>query len=54
MASNLIEGKTVWFQKEITLKERPKGCHLLDKEILDSLPEISKMKVGTAHIFSKL
>jgi len=53
MASGLIEGKTVWFQKEVQLSAKDKGCHLLDDEILAKLPEIASMKVGTAHIFIK-
>ncbi|KAF6029374.1 hypothetical protein EB796_012312 [Bugula neritina] len=52
-AASPIEGKTVWFQKEVTLQQRSKGCHLLDEEILSKLPEISNLKVGTAHIFIK-
>jgi len=52
-AASPIEGKTVWFQKEVTLQQRSKGCHLLDEEILSKLPEISNLKVGTAHIFSE-
>ena len=53
MAGVLIEGKTVWFQKELALQARNKGCHLLDDEVLAKLPEISSLKVGTAHFFSE-
>ena len=52
MTTGLIEGKTVWFQKEIQLSAKAKGCHLLDDEVLAKLPEIASLKVGTAHIFS--
>ena len=53
MAGAFIEGKTVWFQKEVTLQAKNKGCHLLDDEILRKLPEIESLKMGTAHIFSE-
>jgi len=46
-------GKSVWYQREVQLKARPKGCHLLDDEVLGKCPEISKIKIGLAHILSK-
>lgn len=49
----LIEGKTVWFQKEVVLTAKSKGCHLLDDEVLAKLPEVQSLKVGTAHVFSE-
>lgn len=40
-----------WFQKEITLKPRPRGFHLVTEEVLTQLPEIDNYSVGLAHIF---
>lgn len=40
-----------WFQKEITLSPKPRGFHLITREILAKIPELSKFKVGLAHIF---
>lgn len=40
-------------QKEITLKPKPRGFHLVTDEILNQLPDISDLKVGIAHIFIK-
>ena len=43
----------MWFQKEIRLKARPRGFHLVTEEILNQLPELSKLAVGTMHVFIK-
>lgn len=41
----------MWFQKEIQLKPRPRGFHLVTDEILAQLPELRQIKVGLLHIF---
>jgi secondary thiamine-phosphate synthase enzyme len=41
------------FQKEITLKARPRGFHLITSEVLSQLPEIKNISVGIAHILIK-
>ncbi len=38
-------------QKQITLKSRSRGFHLITDEILSAIPEINQIKAGTAHIF---
>jgi len=40
-----------WFQKEVALKPRPRGFHLVTSEIEDLVPEIGEFSVGLAHIF---
>jgi secondary thiamine-phosphate synthase enzyme len=40
-------------QKEITLKPRSRGFHIITNEILNQLPELSNIKVGIANIFVK-
>lgn len=40
-----------WFQKEIILSPRPRGFHLITREIIDQVPEITYFAVGLAHIF---
>ncbi len=40
-----------WFQKEITLAPKSRGFHLITREILRQIPEISQIRVGLAHIF---
>lgn len=42
-----------WYQKEITLKPRGRGFHLVTDEILDYLPEIREIKVGILYIIIK-
>jgi secondary thiamine-phosphate synthase enzyme len=42
-----------WYQKEITLKPRERGFHLVTNEILGHIPEIKKIKTGLMHILIK-
>ena len=42
---------TKFFQKEISLKARSRGFHLVTSEIVSQIPELSKIKTGLAHIF---
>ena len=42
-----------WYQKELTLKPRGRGFHLVTDEILLQLSEIKKIKVGSMHIHIK-
>ncbi len=41
------------FQKEFSLKPKARGFHLITGEILQSIPEISSISAGIAHIFIK-
>ena len=43
----------MWIQKEIFLKEKPRGFHLVTDEILKQLPELSDIKAGLMHVFIK-
>ncbi|MEM5507239.1 secondary thiamine-phosphate synthase enzyme YjbQ [Pseudoalteromonas sp. AS71] len=40
-----------WQQKQITLKPRPRGFHIIDDEILSQLPELANYKIGLLHLF---
>ena len=42
-----------WFQKEIILKPKSRGFHLVTGEIQRQLSEIDQFEVGLAHIFIK-
>jgi len=42
-----------WFQKEIVLAIRARGCHLVTREIVEQLPELSRFSIGLAHLFVK-
>ena len=40
-----------WHQKEITVKAHKRGFSLITKQILQQLPEISNVEIGTLHLF---
>lgn len=40
-----------WFQKEIRLQPRPRGFHLITRDIVVELPELRAIQIGLAHIF---
>lgn len=41
----------MWIQKTLLLKPRPRGFHLITREILDHLPELAEFERGLAHFF---
>lgn len=41
----------MWLQKQIQLPAKPRGFHLLTREVLQQLPELRDFKVGLAHLF---
>ena len=41
----------MWLQKEIRLKPRTRGFHLITEELLRELPELRNFKVGMMNIF---
>ena len=41
----------MWVQREITLRPRPRGFHLVTAEVESSLPELRSVQVGLAHLF---
>jgi secondary thiamine-phosphate synthase enzyme len=43
----------VWIQREIQLRARPRGYHLVTSEILDAVPEIESVSRGIATVFMK-
>jgi secondary thiamine-phosphate synthase enzyme len=40
----------VWAQHEIRLEAKPRGFHLVTREVERGLPELPSMKVGLAHL----
>jgi secondary thiamine-phosphate synthase enzyme len=40
-----------YFQKELSLNEKPRGFHLITNEIISAVPELKKIKAGILHIF---
>jgi len=43
----------IWHQKEIILKARGRGFHLVTDEIVYQLPELNKIQIGLMHILIK-
>lgn len=41
----------MWIQKNILLRARPRGFHLITGEIVRQLPEIHHFSVGILHLF---
>lgn len=40
-----------WYQREILLSARSRGFHLITREVVAAVPEISRFSVGLAHLF---
>jgi secondary thiamine-phosphate synthase enzyme len=43
----------MWLQREISLKSRARGFHLVTGEILRQVPELSSFRVGMMNVFIK-
>ena len=40
----------MWIQREITLEPRPRGFHLVTREVLSALPDLGELAVGVLHL----
>jgi secondary thiamine-phosphate synthase enzyme len=40
----------MWVQREITLEPRPRGFHLVTREVRQALPELQTLEVGLLHL----
>lgn len=41
----------MWYQKQLTLRARTRGFHLITDEIEQQLPELKQIEIGLAHLF---
>jgi secondary thiamine-phosphate synthase enzyme len=41
----------MWLQREISLEPRPRGFHLVTREVEAALPELRDVEVGLCHLF---
>jgi secondary thiamine-phosphate synthase enzyme len=41
----------VWIQRQIELRARPRGFHLVTSEIVDAVPELESISTGIAVVF---
>lgn len=42
---------TLWKQKQFSLKARPRGFHLVTREIVEQLSELREIQIGLLHVF---
>lgn len=40
----------VWRSRDLTLAARPRGFHLVTREVVEALPELGELSVGLAHL----
>jgi secondary thiamine-phosphate synthase enzyme len=40
----------VWISRDLVLAPRPRGFHLVTREVVDGLPEIADLRVGLLHV----
>jgi len=43
----------MWIQKEIIIKAKSRGFHLITDEVLAQLPELNKLNIGLMNLFIK-
>src|SRR3712207_6960329 len=48
--TTLFRSRVVWLQREIRLSPRPRGFHLITREVAEALPELHDVSVGLAHL----
>ncbi len=41
----------MWIQKHIQLSAKPRGFHLVTREIVNQLPELREIEIGLANVF---
>src|SRR5215204_3993125 len=51
LARSRQNGQAVWIQRQIELRARPRGFHLVTEEIVGDVPELSQLAVGIATLF---
>jgi secondary thiamine-phosphate synthase enzyme len=39
-----------WIQRELRLAPRPRGFHLITRDVLEALPELRSLRVGMLHL----
>ncbi len=40
----------MWLQRDLTLGPRPRGFHLVTREVLAALPELTELSTGLLHL----
>ncbi len=47
----LLDEIEMWIQKQFSLPAKPRGFHLITREVLEQIPEIKQLRVGLLHLF---
>jgi secondary thiamine-phosphate synthase enzyme len=45
-----VAGAGAWFQRRIRLEARPRGIHLVTREVVAGIPELAGVRVGLLHL----
>ena len=48
---NRNDSQTIWTQKTIKLSAKPRGFHLVTREVINDFPNLKTLRIGTLHIF---
>ena len=48
---NTGRSQSIWTQQSITLRPRPRGFHLVTREVLAELDALRTCQIGTLHVF---
>jgi secondary thiamine-phosphate synthase enzyme len=40
----------MWHQRQIRLRPRPRGFHLVTREVAEGVPELGELRIGLAHV----
>ena len=43
----------MWIQEAVTLAARPRGFHLVTRELTDAVPQLDELAVGIASVFMR-
>jgi secondary thiamine-phosphate synthase enzyme len=43
----------IWIQEEVRLDARPRGFHLVTREVEAAVSDLARIRVGIAHVFIK-
>ena len=49
--TRLASAQHVWIQRQIDLRPRPRGFHLVTSEVVEAVPELARMSVGVVLVF---
>jgi len=41
----------VWIQRTVALAARPRGCHLVTRDVEQAIPELAQVRTGLLHVF---